>query len=244
MSLLHKKYSYLLAFLAIIVLFFCTPDTIVYSTVAPYQLVDSNLVAVCLPLKRIYVEYNDNTKLKPDSQFADSFLLEAANGFLLYEAMRSFKIAPRGAVAQKSIEQFGCPGFSVLKHDTALLPEVSKRIRDLAVQCSVDVVVFPYSCTIKQTVMQPKGWRNRGGPGYERPVLFSAATSFQVQIWSRRGHLLYERIGRSDAGKPLFYSFLKKDKPDGDLVEFAKKMYAPPLIKSLYSSIKRAMLFN
>ena len=243
MSQLNKEYSYLLALSAIAVLIFCRQDTIVYSTVAPYQLVDSNLVALCLPLKKISVEYFDNTKMNPDSQFADSFLLEAANGFLLYEAMRSFKIVPREMGSQKPVVQFEGPGYSMLMHDTASLPEVSKRIRELAAHCSVDVVVLPYSCSIKQSVTQPKGWRNSTAPGYVRPVSFSAATSFHVQVWSRSGHLLYERIGRSDTGKPILYSLLKKDKPTPDLVQFAKKMYAPPLIKSLYSSIKHAMRF-
>lgn len=239
-----KKYSYLLVPTAIACLIFCTPRTMTYSADAACRLADSNVVALCLPLKKIRVEYVDETKVKPVVQFADSFLLEAANGFLLYESMRAFKVSPRQADLHKLIEDFEGGVFSAFGNDSSRLAEVSQRVRDLAAACSVDVVVLPYSCFVKQRIAQPKGWRRSGGPGYERPIAFSATTSFHIQIWSRNGRLLFERIGMSNTGKPILYSFLKKEKPQGDIVQFAKKMYAPPLIKSLYASIQSAMHFN
>ena len=229
---------------AIAGLIFCTPRTMMYSADAASRFANSNAIALCLPLKKIYVEYIDETKVKPAVQFADSFLLEAANGFLLYESMRAFKVSPQQADRHKVIEDFDGRGFSAFGHDSTRLAEVSQRVRGLAAACSVDVVVLPCSCLVKQRIAQPKGWRRSGGPGYERPVSFSAMTSFHIQIWSSGGQLLFERIGISNTGKPILYSFLKKDQPQGDIVQFAKKMYAPPLIKSLYASIQSAMHFN
>jgi hypothetical protein len=225
-------------------LVFCTPKTMMYSADAASRLSDPTIVALCLPLAKVRVDYIDETKLHPAAEFADSFLLEAANGFLLYESMRAFKMNCRQSGREKPCEAFEPGEFSAFSKDSSRFQEVSKRIRDLAEACSVDVVVLPRSCAIQQRIVQPKGFRGRSGPGYERPLSFSAVTSFHVQIWSRGGQLLYERIGRNSTGKPVLYAFLKKEKPAGDIVQFAKKMYAPPLIKSLYASIQSAMHFN
>ena len=239
-----KKYSCLLAIPALCGLIFCTPNRMVYCANPAFRLKDSGLLALCVPLKKIHIEYFDDTKLKPDSQFTDSFLLEAANGFLQYEAMRDFKMASLKPSQQEMIEKIEGSGFSVLMNHTGSLPEVSQRIRDLAARCSVDVVILPYSCSVHQRITQPKPWRNRNGPGYQRPISFSATTSVHIQVWGKNGELLFERIGASDTGKPLLYSMLKKEKPKEDIVQFAKKMYAPPVIKSLYTSIQRGMRFN
>jgi hypothetical protein len=244
MNLINKQYSYILALTAISGIIFCSPQTTVYSTNAAQRLIETHPAALFVPLAAMRVEYIDETKSRPESQFTDSFLLESTNAFLLFEAMRSFASVPHDKGKPDSIGRFSGPGYSVLAHDTASRAEVSKWIRKCAARCSVDVVVVPYSCSVRQRVTQTKGWRNTGGPGYDRPVAFSAATSVHIQIWSKEGQLLYERIGRSDTGKPILYSLLKKKTPSGDIVEFAKKMYAPPLIKSLYASVKRAMRFN
>jgi hypothetical protein len=239
-----KQFSYFLVISALCGLIFCTPTRMVYCANPTFRLKDSKSVALCVPFKKIHVEYFDDTKLKPDSQFTDSFFVEAANGFLLFEAMRDFKIAAQKPFQKEMIENLDGTGFSVLMNHTGSLPEVSRRIRDLATRCSVDIVIVPYSCSVSQWISQPKPWRNRNGPGYERPISFSATTSVHIQVWSKNGELLFERIGTSDTGKPLLYSKLKKEKPTDDIVQFAKKIYAPPLIKSLYTSIQRCMRFN
>jgi hypothetical protein len=238
-----KKYSYLLTLPAIAGLIFCTPGPAVYSVSGAQRIIDAGRAALCIPLKSMHVEYIDNTKSRAESQFTDSFLLEAANTFLLYETMRTFASA-RGAGPADTAARYSGPMASVLLHDTATLPEASKAIGELAARCSVDIVMLPYACTVRQQITQAKGWRGSSGPGYERPAAFSAATSVHVQLWSKTGRLIYERIGRSDTGKPILYSLLKKDVPAGDIVQFAKKMYAPPLIKSLYASVKKAMRFD
>ena len=202
MKPIAKKYSCLLSLTAIAGVIFCTPRTMVYSTDAFYRLAATHPSAICVPLTALRAEYLDETKSKPDGQFPDSFLLESANAFLLFETMKNFTAAAHGTGRPDSIEAIPFPRYSILEHDTASFAEVSKRIVELAARCSADVVVLPYSCYVKQRVMQAKGWRNGGGPGYDRPVSFSAVTSMHVQIWSRDGRLLHERVGRSDTGKP------------------------------------------
>jgi hypothetical protein len=244
MKHINKQYSYLLVFTAIAGIIFCSPRTTVYSTSAAHRIFETHPAALCVPLAAIHAEYLDETKSRPESQYTDSFLLESTNAFLLFEAMRSFTGVPHDTVRPDSLNRFEIPKYSVLTHDTTSFPEASKRIRECAARYSVDIVVVPYACSVKQRITQAKGWRNSSGPGYDRPVSFSAATSVHIQIWSKEGQLLYERIGRSDTGKPILYSLLKKDAPKGDIIQFAKKLYAPPLIKSLYASVKSAMRFN
>ncbi len=236
-----KKYSYILWLSAIPILISCASHAILYSHDTNSELINSELVALCLPFGDMHVEYIDDTKLKADHQYTDSFLLDAADGLLLYEVMKTFKISPHRIQPQDSIEKLRNQRYSILAHDTASLQITSQSIRELAARCSVDIVVLPYSGSIEQRTIQSKGWRNSSGPGYERPVSFSAKTVVHIQLWNKEGRLLYERIAESTTGKPILYSFLKKEKSDGDIVRFAKNLYAPPLIKSIYASIKLAM---
>jgi hypothetical protein len=205
--------------------------------------------ALCIPIDTLHVSYFDNTKAIPDSLFNDSFFIEAANGLLSYEVSKRFNImhwTPRAASqdAPDSLDVFRHCGFSRLTHDTASLALIAGRVRGLSKKYNADLVIVPYACMIKHITVRPAGWRNDefAGPGYDRPISYTAKTEFHVQIWDKNGALLYERIGRSDTGRPVFYSFLKKEKhPDKDIVKYAKRFYAPPLVKSLYNSIKAAM---
>jgi hypothetical protein len=244
MILLNKKYSFILAFPAISSLIFCTPPPMRYCNDSTHELANSGLIALCAPFKTLHVEYEDNTRLKPTVQYSDSFLLEAASSLLLFEATQKFKMLPSQRGGRNPVDTMASSAYSVLTHDTTLFSETSKRIRELAARCSVDIVILPYSCFIIQQVRQPKGWRNCNGPGYGRPSAFSAKTNVHIQVWNKNGQLLFERIGRSDTGKPILYSLLKKENPGDDIVLFAKKIYAPPLIRSLSASIKNALRFN
>jgi hypothetical protein len=216
----------------------------VYSGANRGQLDNPGLVALCLPVKSMYVEYFDNTQSRPDVQYPDTFLRESATGLLMYEVAQRFKIGPAQLDSTDSLENFQASRYSVLAGDTTLRLLVSRRIQGLAEKYHVDIVVVPYAISVRQCTVKPEGWRADNGPGYDRPVSFTAKTSVHIQFWNSRGQLLYERIGRSDTGKPVFYSLLKKEKPGADVVKFAKKFYAPPLVKSLYASIRAAMRIN
>jgi hypothetical protein len=209
------------------------------------QLVIGSKKALCLPVDTLHVSYVDNTKAIPDTLFNDSFFIEAANGLLMYEVSKNFAVqqyAPKDGTDSLAVFRHG--GFSRLTHDTSSLRLIAGRVRGLSQKYNTDLLVVPYACVIKNFTVRPAGWRNDkyAGPGYERPISYTAKTEFHVQIWDKNGTLLYERIGKSDTGRPVFYSFLKKEKnPDKDIVKYAKRFYAPPLVKSLYNSIKAAM---
>ena len=222
----------------------CSPPSSVYFGVDHGQLDDPGQAAFCLPVKNMRIEYFDNTQMRPDTQFSDSFLQNAATGLLLYEVTRHFRIGPAQMDSSDSVEKFQTSRYSILAGDTALRLLASRRIQSLAEKYNVNIVVVPYAISVRQFTVKPEGWRADNGPAYDRPVSFTAKTSVHIQIWNRNGRLLYERIGRSDTGKPVFYSLLKKEKPDRDIVTFAKKVYAPPLVKSLYASIRAAMRIN
>jgi hypothetical protein len=208
------------------------------------QLANSAKSALYLPVDTLHVTYIDNTKAIPDTLFNDSFFMEAANGLLMYEVSKNFTIRQWTPQDTDSLAFFRQGGFSPLTHDTTSLHLIARRVSELAKKCNADLVVVPYSCKIKHFTVRPTGWRNDkyAGPGYERPISYTAKTEFHVQIWDKDGALLFERIGKSDTGRPILYSFLKKEKnPDKDIVKYAKRFYAPPLVKSLYNSIKAAM---
>ena len=201
--------------------------------------------ALCLPVDTLRVRYVDNTKAMPDTLFNDSFFMEAANSLMLFEVSKNFTIRQWAPKDSDSIAVFRRGGFSRLAHDSVLIPAVSNYISALAKRYAADLVVIPYACSIKHITLRPSGWRDdkyAASPGYERPISYTARTEFHVQIWDKSGALLYERVGKSDTGRPVFYSFLKKEKkPDKDIVKYAKRFYAPPLVKSLYNSIKEAL---
>jgi len=208
------------------------------------RLLNRSQTVLCLPLDTLHVTYADNTKSIPDTLFNDSFFIEAANGLLLYEASQDFNLAHFVPADSDSISFIKRTGFSRLNADTASLLLISEYVKGLAKKHKTDLVIIPYSCIIRHITVRPTGWRNDkfSGPGYEKPISYTAKTEFHVQIWDKNGTLLFERIGKSDTGRPIFYSFLKKEKkPDKDIVKYAKRFYAPPLIKSLYNSIKVAL---
>jgi hypothetical protein len=217
------------------------------------QLLNRSKIALCLPVDTIHVTYVDNTKAIADTLFNDSFFIEAANSLLLYEAAKNFPLrqlgAPQGAskdtsVGADSLAAFRHGGYSRLTHDTASLPLIAGFVRDLSKKYNADLVIVPYAYVVRNVVIRPAGWRNDkfAGPGYDRPVSYTAKTEFHVQIWDKSGALLYERIGKSDTGRPILYSLMKKEKhADKDIVKYAKRFYAPPLVKSLYNSIKAAL---
>jgi hypothetical protein len=212
------------------------------------QLLDRTKTALCIPVDSLHVTYTDNTKAVPDSQISDSFLTAAARSFFSFEISRCFHVVncrkDSSDSASDSLQAFSAGHYSHLLGDTGAFALIGGRVRDLALKYKADFVIIPYSCTVRQISTRPEGWRNtQQAPAYERPVDYHAKTSFHVQIWDKSGRLVFERIGRDESGKPLFYSLFKKDKvPGKDLVEYAKRYYALPLVKSLYKSVRLALM--
>jgi hypothetical protein len=229
---------------AFLVLCSCAGRMAGYTNDPSNMLLDQGKTALCIPLDSLHVAYVDNTASAPDTLFNDSFFIEAANGLLGYEVSRNFKMCHCGHDGSDSLAVFRRSGYSRLDNDTTYVQLVSMQVRRLAAKYNADLVIVPYALEIKHVAIKPRGWRgDRFGPAYERPTSFTAKTSFHVQIWDKSGRLLYERVGKSDTGRPILYSMLKREKkPDKDIVKYARRIYAPPLVKSLYNSIKLALM--
>lgn len=204
---------------------------------------DSTLTILVLPFDSVGVTYVDNTQLRPDSQFTDSFFIDAANSLLQFESMKLFKeckILAEIIPAPDSLSQ-PFPRYSGIAEDTTTLRETQKFITAIAEHAKADLVLFPYAASIRHVTYQQQSWRG-GGPSYDRPVTYSASSTAHVQIWAKDGTIIYEKQGTNDAGRPVMYSlFGKKKKDDEDIAKFARHLYAPPLVRALYMSLKNAI---
>lgn len=204
---------------------------------------DSTLSVLCLPVDTVKVEYKDNTQVHPDTLFTDSFFLDAANNLLLFETMKLFPQCKMHSRAEQHPDSQLVPKiyYSRLTHDTAHFESMSQYAQKLAVETDIDLICIPYSASIYHVTYKPEAWRG-GGPSYERPVSFSATSTFHAQIWDKTGQLVYEKIGKSDAGRPVGYTlFEREQKENEEVTKFAKHFYAPPLVRALYLSVKNAM---
>lgn len=196
--------------------------------------------AICLPLQTITTEYYDNTATTPDTQFSDSFLIEAANALLFFEVGKEFELGgvPSGPVQPQRL-------YSVLAADTQDLAGTAAFIQSVAESAGTEIVVVPYRCSVRYNVFKPAGWRNdKYENTYARPVSYRAFTQVHLQYWSAEGTLLYERVGKSDTGKPIFYSWFKREEPRDDVVRFARRFYAPPIMRSLLKSVRLALVLR
>ncbi|HMD68424.1 MAG TPA: hypothetical protein VKF42_06040, partial [Chitinivibrionales bacterium] len=223
----------------------CAGRMATYTSDPSNVLLDRGKTALCIPLDSLRVTYVDNTTSSPDTLFSDSFFVEAANRLFAYEVSKNFKTCGEASRDESdSLALFPRTGYSRLDRDTVDLQRISGRVHQLADKYNADLVVIPYSLTIRQVTIKPAGWRNdRFGPGYERPVTCTAKTSFHVQIWDRSGRLVYERTGKSNTDRPFLYSLFKREKkPDKDIVKYARRFFAPPLVKALYKAIELAMM--
>jgi hypothetical protein len=222
----------------------CAPRTVGYFGPDPERLLDPSLSALCLPVTVMRVENIDNTQLRPNIQFSDSFLQNAVSGLILYEVAKKFKIGRLPAGSLDSMEKPSRARYSVLAQDSADKLLVSKLMRETAAKHAVDFIVLPYAVYVKERTVKPASWRDDEGPGYDRPVSITAETSVHIQIWDKNGRLIFERIGQSSRGQPVLYSWLKQKKTDRDIVTYARRLYASPLIKSLYASVVSALPKN
>ncbi|MBD3319517.1 MAG: hypothetical protein GF350_00305 [Chitinivibrionales bacterium] len=207
-------------------------------------LYDTSATILFIPLQNILTEYLDDTRSEPDTQFTDSFFLEALNGLVPFELSQHFQIHQSDSLGD-SIGKLFEKKASVLKKDTSNFDSISLYIYQLTKKHDVDLVAFPYSCTIEHRIIQPPGWRGgKYGEGhYSRPVSYTAHTKFHLQIWEKNGNLIFERIGTDITKRPVLYSLFKKEKGDKDINKFARRFYAPPLVRSLYKSVSASLVF-
>jgi hypothetical protein len=199
--------------------------------------------AVVVPLDSITVEYVDRTNVVIDTLFPNEYFVKTANIMFSHSMADIFNIRTLQPEETDSLVLLKKSGFSKLGNDTINFAGASRIIAALAKKQGVDFVIIPYSCSLKNVAVQPTGWRDDKyrGPGYERPVSHSATAVFHIQVWDKKGSLLYERIGQGSRKRPPMYSLFKNEKkPGADPVKYAQQIYAPPLVRALYESIKSA----
>lgn len=205
---------------------------------------DSTLSIVCLPLTAIEVGYVDQTKLTPERQFNDSFFLEAANSLLSFEVSRRYTLRPRPAGFVLRLDSLGIyepdVGHSVVAENGTDSLAAARIVRELCAESGADLLLWPYSCVLKHVTFQAEAWRG-GGPSYEKPVKHVARSVVHAQIWDREGRLLYERIGASDKPRPALYPFFGRTTPEEDIVRYAKRLFAPPMVRSLYGAVQESL---
>jgi hypothetical protein len=66
-----------------------------------------------------------------------------------------------------------------------------------------------------------------------------------VQIWNKNGMLVFEKIGIGSTGRPILYDTVKKRRNEkGDVVSRAKKLFSPPLLRSLSEAAHNALILH
>jgi hypothetical protein len=218
-----------------------------YVSGAREALVGYSKKALVVPFVGVSTEYRDNTQAYPDTQFTDSFLVLAANTFIMYEAAGYY--SPIQPDSTNAIEGTP-PRYSVLAGDTADRGAAAEYIRGLCSRFGTDLVIVPHRFETGYKVYQAEGWRHNEGPGYARPVEADGFARVHIQIWDSKGKLLYERLGTARTGKPMLFGMFngkrsrarRRKTLEQDVVRAARKLYAPPIIRAIGKATKTAML--
>lgn len=224
---------------------------LVYKNDPENYLKNKKLTMAVLPFLDVKDRYFFNGEPVEDSSVVDSFFIESANKLLQFETSKLFT---------------SCSSDYQLQNDAALLilhtkqpfsylynkkeniasdsHAVSTSIQRAAACTHADLVLVPISCDVWYSAIQNKGWRD--APHYQQPIKYVARTTVHVQIWHKDGTLIYEKIARHQIRQPIFYSILKREAPkrNESIVTFAKKRFAPPLIRSISISITKALHFR
>jgi len=201
-----------------------------------------------LPNDRIRLSYINETKKVVKKAFPDSFFVESTNDLINYECSKHYIVnsdAERLAELSDSSLIYTGPRYSVLKNDTAEYDSISQYLQRVAEMFNVDLILYPYVCVLKNIVFQQKAWR-RESHNTARPIQYRAQTAIHLQIWDKKGTLLYEKIGNGQTKRPILYSVFRKRrmKDDESIEEFSQKFFAPPLIRSLSEAIYMALDFK
>jgi hypothetical protein len=218
----------------------CAPSARFYLRDAESELSNSSNVMLVIPLDTIAIEYVDKTKARPDTQFAQSFFIEAANSFYEYEVFKRYRLNTNYTATDSILSRLRTARYSKIAKNADNLDSAKKIIRIAAQQYDVDLILLAYSCSLKHITFKSGGWRS-GGPSYERPTTYRSYATSHAQIWNKDGALLYECVATNDAGRPVMYTLFRKKKPDDDIVKYAKHLYAAPLVRALYHAIRESL---
>ena len=197
---------------------------------------------VVVPVTGLRVKYINNSNFDYKRQFSDSFYVDAANSLLHYECSKRFVLCKDTAGLEGVADTIGLRGglkYSKLSGDSMYADSFASYIKSIAAKYRVDLILVPYSCSIKYIITHKKGWRNQANTA--GPVKYYAQTTMHIQIWDNSGKLLFENVGQGNTGRSRLYSLFKKRRMDQGIVSYANNLFSSPLVKSLYSAIIEAM---
>ncbi|MBD3356437.1 MAG: hypothetical protein GF363_04730 [Chitinivibrionales bacterium] len=205
---------------------------------------DTALTILCIPLKEIDIRHSGNARTSIKVEPDDSSLLEAARSLIRFEVSQRYKPVRDSDVPAHyldSVDIFESDiRYSTLLENHGDSIAAAGTVAKLCKLSGANLVLWPYSCSIKSVAYRPRPWRG-GGPSYDRPVEHSARSNVHVQIWDREGRLLYERIAAAEKSSPIMYSLFGRKRLEEDPVRYAKRLYASPLIRSLYRAVRRSL---
>lgn len=190
-------------------------------------------------------------KKKPENIQAsiknDSFYIEMANALALYEISQHYKAVSNKEDTNDTVQSDRTvyqlqTRWSRLAGDTGSFEKVGTFVKKMATKYSVDFVIIPYECSLKESETQTKGWRDdKYGEYYGKPSTVDAKALFHVQIWDKNGRLQYERKGTGFSKRPVLYDVLKqKQQANQSPVAFSKNIFAPTLIRALGEACRDA----
>jgi hypothetical protein len=203
---------------------------------------DMPRTAIFINIDTITTKYIDNTVLMPEIEYNDSFYCSAANNLLLYECSKLFTVK---SVLYPS-DSILFPRWTSFADSQSSIDSVQKYVRTFAKKFDVGYIVIPYRCTLQHSAVRRGGWRGgKYGGSYEQPVSYSAISKLHVQIWNKNGMLVFEKIGIGSTGRPILYDTVKKRRNEkGDVVSRAKKLFSPPLLRSLSEAAHNALILH
>jgi hypothetical protein len=232
-----------IAAVVLLPLFFCSPIPLVYTADSFGSTQVRGAPALYVPLEMVAVEYHDNTRARPEKQFDDTFFIDAANGLALYELSRIFQVLEGPDSLRDSLRSLCRFRYSRIDSSRDSLPRVAALVRAAAKLSGADFVVLPYACSIRHSVIRQPGWRNDKYESghYERPTEHAARARFHIQVWTNDGEILYERAVSAVTREPFLYSMFKQAQKGRDIAVYARKYFAPPMVKALSKAIRESL---
>lgn len=166
------------------------------------------------PVKSFKPEYTIRTLNMPDTLFGETFYNELADSIFNRIARIKFSnlvTSPRDPVLNTPV-------------DTCI-----KRI-------GVGLAVVRFSVVS----IQPKGWRS-GGPSYERPIRYRAYVESKLSVYGLPDSTVTQTVtAKATAEQPFLYSLINDRIRKKDLISYSSHPYAPPPVRALFKSIKKA----
>jgi hypothetical protein len=202
--------------------------------------------ALIVPLDMVSISLGKGTPSSVLAGLNDTFFIEAVNALAQYEASTAFSLScfpgnEDNSQASDSMLLYDLQALRAAFTDNVPV-KLDSLVKRLCARCTVDLVIMPYKCALKETLEQPAGWRSdKYGQSYERPSTSTAEAGVCLRIWDREGRVMFEKTGTGACRQPVLYSVFKQEKKSGDdMVSFSKKYFAPPLVRALSEAVKSA----